>query len=1436
MNAKTNASKLTFVRLNRRFIPWADEKATIEMASVWERSVRGHLEWTHLLEHQRIIVLAEAGSGKSEELEDQARSLSSEGKPVFHLTVQELAKDGLAGALTNAKRTELENWKSANGRGYFFIDSIDEAKLDSIRIESAFKKLADGIDGALGRATIIFSGRYTDWEFQSDLHRFESMLPAVPTDEQPTLPLVEILEKLLNNEWGEQKKTGPEKPIVVLMASLDKDQVRLFAKAKGISQVDTFIAAIDAEGLWELAHRPLDLGWLVDYWQTHKRFGTLAEMIAANVSERLKETNPSLARKDPLSEVEALRALERVGAAMVFGRADRILIPDPEISHTEGDFKLESILPDWSEGHRNRLRARPIFDAATFGRIRLHNDNEGAVRSYLAARWLKHRRDNGSGINAIYDLLFAETYDIKLVKPSVAQTAAWLAIWEPEVATRIIDINPVLLLKGGDPGSLTLETRVRALKASIGRIIASDRWYGWMDWPSLRRFSSADLAPTLKRLWAEHAHRDVRHLLLQLMVAGGLSDCLDLAVDVVLGPETDRTSRVLASRLVVKFADRDVLKSYAEVIASRGAALSSEELDETIVVLFPEFLSVEQLLSTVTTVSSDERNGLRLKHVGPELADKLVDAGALDELVRGLSARIAPATDDDPDDDPIDEKTCFPILQRAVERLVAAIPDSEVSETAVAATMRLGARRLYRSNGPDLSKIYARLHATQERRRAGVWHAFGHLNGTGFFADRELVNPHQMDMFGWSPGLRAEDLTWLLEDAIEKPTEAERTFAFVGALTVWRDAEKPEAMLAQIEKVARPIPPLATFLDGWLAPPVESEWEKQHNRDMKRIRSKNAAAKTKRTKSWVKFVDELKADPNALRNLPKREDNSADARLFYFYELLNAASRGGSRYQIDDVTALEPVFGGDVVEAARDGLINYWRPHKPTVDSEKAPEKLNSVSKLDCMGLVGISLEAARNPDWATALTSPEAERAAAYATIELNGFPTWFDTLGAAKPTEVSRVLMCEIAAQIGTEGGRDHGMLQDVSYASVEIARLVADELLFALETNSSLTGRPLSTTLSILVKGLVNDASRQKLSALALARFSQTEDVDAAGSYLYAGFSIDAAGATAALSERLSKMEDADQSEFCKAIFPRVFGDRITDGGIDPSVVPFDVLERLVGLAYRTIKLEDDRRHPMGKAYTLNDRDRAEGARSALYNRLTQTPGQATVEALRRVGPIIGVDAERTEELVAMRAGQDSESGKWAAVQAFEMERDFDVAPQNPADLQKIAMRRISDIDHDAHNADFAQGTTLKALGTEAEVQIWVGNELRNRRHRGYSTERESEVVGNNRPDIRLRAGDISLPIEVKVAESWTLPELEAALATQLEGRYLLHQDARHGVLLIVHQHARPRGWQGANGAWLSFAQVVAFLKVLAVERSGVSHDAAKAVIAVIDVSDL
>ena len=124
----------------------------------------------------------------------------------------------------------------------------------------------------------------------------------------------------------------------------------------------------------------------------------------------------------------------------------------------------------------------------------------------------------------------------------------------------------------------------------------------------------------------------------------------------------------------------------------------------------------------------------------------------------------------------------------------------------------------------------------------------------------------------------------------------------------------------------------------------------------------------------------------------------------------------------------------------------------------------------------------------------------------------------------------------------------------------------------------------------------------------------------------------------------------------------------------------------------------------------------------------------------------------------------------------------APTTPPDLQEVAARRLSDIQHAMLHGDFAQGRTVKNLPNETEVQKWAATELRNRQGRAYSVEREPHVVDEKEPDIRLRAkaSDVSLPIEVKVPESWSLAELEEALRDQLAGRYLRAQDGKHGIL--------------------------------------------------------
>ena len=138
---------------------------------------------------------------------------------------------------------------------------------------------------------------------------------------------------------------------------------------------------------------------------------------------------------------------------------------------------------------------------------------------------------------------------------------------------------------------------------------------------------------------------------------------------------------------------------------------------------------------------------------------------------------------------------------------------------------------------------------------------------------------------------------------------------------------------------------------------------------------------------------------------------------------------------------------------------------------------------------------------------------------------------------------------------------------------------------------------------------------------------------------------------------------------------------------------------------------------------------------------------------------------------RAAQDSEHAPWLPSEPYELEQQFDPAPTTAKDLQEVATSRLADIQYAVLHGDFAQGRTVKNRPNEMEVQKWVANELRNRQGRAYSVEREPHVVEEKEPDIRLRTkvSDVSLPIEVKVAKSWTLAQLEEALTKQLLGRF-------------------------------------------------------------------
>ncbi|WP_092234988.1 hypothetical protein [Bradyrhizobium sp. Gha] len=93
------------------------------------------------------------------------------------------------------------------------------------------------------------------------------------------------------------------------------------------------------------------------------------------------------------------------------------------------------------------------------------------------------------------------------------------------------------------------------------------------------------------------------------------------------------------------------------------------------------------------------------------------------------------------------------------------------------------------------------------------------------------------------------------------------------------------------------------------------------------------------------------------------------------------------------------------------------------------------------------------------------------------------------------------------------------------------------------------------------------------------------------------------------------------------------------------------------------------------------------------------------------------------------------------------------------------------HDLVNDEYQQGETLALLPKESRVQRWLADRMTLKQGRSYSVDREVHVADEKEPDIRLRCKptDATMPIEIKVAESWTLEQLEDALVRQLCGRY-------------------------------------------------------------------
>jgi hypothetical protein len=486
------------------------------------------------------------------------------------------------------------------------------------------------------------------------------------------------------------------------------------------------------------------------------------------------------------------------------------------------------------------------------------------------------------------------------------------------------------------------------------------------------------------------------------------------------------------------------------------------------------------------------------------------------------------------------------------------------------------------------------------------------------------------------------------------------------------------------------------------------------------------------------------------------------------------------------------------------------------------------------MGIAGVTMEAA-SANWASRLTPELAERATIYATLEMNGFPKWMSDLSSRWPQEVTNILTAEIAIELD-DSQRGLGILRDLARADPQTTTLMIPPMMRELEERPNLEAEALSEIVDI-VEHASAPSQRARLLGLALERFDHSPTSTLASVYMALAFRLDSDAATEVLMRAIDDLPPVEQTQLVQRLLPEIFGSRFSDR---PAVARLSlrVLERLVRLSFRTLKVEDDNKHPSGVVYTPDSRDDAEDARSAAFNQLSSIPGQATFNAIMALAGVADfpIQPRRLREIARSRAGEDSEFAPWPPREAQAFEAQSELLPQTSNDLQRLLIGRLADLQHKLLHDDFAQGSTLAGLPNERAVQIWMADRLQSVRGRSYTIVREPHVVDEKEPDIRANAAnDARVQLEIKVVEDCSLSELEQALADQLCGRYLRARGGRHGILLLVHQKSRSRGWAvPGEDRYMDFDEVLNHLRANAKEIAGENPDAPQPEIAVIDVS--
>lgn len=1410
-----------YIELHRTFVP-CTEKEDFDPDSDISRYRFGFKAtgWPELLDLPRVVILAEAGTGKTEEFKAVARKLRDEGKAAFFCAIEELAEEGIERALPIGEDAAYKEWLLSENHAWFFLDSVDEARLaNSQFFERALKKLARELDAAAKRARIFISARVSDWHATADLLLVEGLLPPPPQEKRVNSSEPTEEDSAASITDNAAIDTTPQIHIYRL-APLNLEQRRQFAAGQGVSDVNSLMDALERADAESFAERPQDLLDLVTYWQNEGKIGSHEEMIDYNISKKLTETNRKHGDKQLLSPEKARIGAETIAAALTLSRRSTVVLPDQPVDPQRAAHSVDAkeLLPDWAAKDVNTLLGRALFDEALYGRVRIHHRS---VREYLTTMWLNRLLRTGRKRRAAEDLIFASWYGIDVVIPSMSPIAAWLALKDERICNRLGEIAPEVLIAHGDPSRLPLDVRRRLLKRFAE--VHEQRKYNDepIDLSAVRRLADPQLAETVNTLLQQYQkNEDIRHLLLRMIWQGEMKDCADIALSFALDPDMDRYSRVGGIRAVSAAGDERHKRHLVDALLSDVAGWGRTLAGEIGEFFFPQFLSLDELLKILERVDPSERYYMSsmnnaLEVIIRERCPRHLQLPLLQGLVRLIRKKPQ-----------VNRRHCTIskryswLLEHAASLAYCLLENKGAThyDESILRTIEVTCQGHHydlgtRQSTEQFQSIIDRL---PDLRCLLFWRVVARKRAELGKANKRLTEWWEARGIDAPWTLKTDDFDYFLGQISKRQHLDNRLVALSAAFFLWESSGKGKVGRAKLTKAVRGISELEARLYQYLHPGPMTPEQKEHRRFMRNHESRQAQRLRNEEQQRKEWVIRLQANPERLRRVNKTTVDKLFGDLYGLGQEIKRFGKNELKLGSPKWKLLIADFGNEVAEAVRDGLMAYWRLYKPDLKSEN---NANAYPYGLIVGLIGLAIEAHERPEWAQHLSSTEALLAARYATREINGLPSWAPALLAAQTDAMDEIMERELLWEFKLPAGAApaHHMLSSLRYGPEALRLHYSPYILSLLQKSEPVQSYILGETLSILLRWPGLDTAA--FTGLAKERCTSAKEEEKFLTWLVAWMCVDATSALVALDgwisePRVEAEKDQRMIRFCDMLIDRR---NLRFGSVWRDFERIEILRDLVPLVYSRVRIEDDAVHE--GVYSPDARDDAETTRGYLLEKVCNTPGRASFEALMDFSSVLPHERsrERMAVLARRRAAADAEQEPWKAIDIVSFARELEKQPHTGRDLFELVCGRLDEIKCDLDDGDFSEAGLVQKAADEIELRNWFASRLRLTADSKYTVSPEEELADATRPDVRVHAPQVASPvvIELKISDKWTFSEHVDRLHKQLVGQYLRDARSQFGVFLLV-WNGKKKGWRAKKG--LNFVELVERLQV---EANSILH---------------